>query len=118
MNLTREQQLLQQVVHEAWDNDEFRAQLVANPVETIEAFTGQKLNLPEGKTLVVRDQTDESTYFINIPAEQQMDDVELSEKELEAVAGGRGDKPHFNGIGDLMTIFKPSPFDPTPKVQL
>ncbi len=46
--------------------------------------------MPEGKTIIVKDQTDASTVYINIPAEQKMDDVELNEEQLEAVAGGRG----------------------------
>jgi hypothetical protein len=45
------------------------------------------LNLPAGKTLVVRDQTDESAVYINIPAKAEVD-AELNEEQLEAVAGG------------------------------
>ncbi len=61
---------------------------MVNPAEAIEKLTGQKLNLPQGKTLVVRDQTDETTVYINIPAKPNIEDVELNEDQLEAVAGG------------------------------
>ena len=61
---------------------------MANPAEAIEKATGHKLNLPAGKTLVVRDQTNESTVYINIPAKPNTEDVELNEDQLEAVAGG------------------------------
>lgn len=88
MEFTKEQQLLQQVVQKAWEDTAFKEELIANPVKAIEKLTGEKLDIPEGKTFVVRDQTDESTVFINIPAEQKMDDVELNEEQLEAVAGG------------------------------
>lgn len=51
------------------------------------------MNLPAGKTLVVRDQTDESTVYINIPVKLNIDDIELSEEQIEVVAGGTKDKP-------------------------
>jgi hypothetical protein len=90
MEITKSQQLLQQVVTEAWENADFKKKLIADPVNAIEELTGEKLNIPEGKTFVVKDQTDESTVYINIPAEQKMDNVELNDAQLEAVAGGKG----------------------------
>ena len=108
MEITREQQLFQQVINEAWENETFKAELMASPVVAIEKLTGEKLNIPEGKTLVVRDQTNEETVYINIPAAPDMEDVELDETQLEAVAGGAG----FGGIikyGDpqIIDIFQP-----------
>ncbi|RZS99439.1 NHLP leader peptide family RiPP precursor [Aquimarina brevivitae] len=88
MELTKEQQLFQSVIEKAWEDAAFKQELMANPVATIENLTGAKLNLAEGKTLVVRDQSDDSTLFINIPVKQEVDDVELNEEQLEAVAGG------------------------------
>lgn len=88
MEFTKEQEVFQQIVQEAWENESFKKELVSDPVTAIEKLTGEKVNIPEGKTLVVRDQTDESVVYINIPAEQNMDDVELNEEQLEAVAGG------------------------------
>ncbi len=88
MKSTQEQKLFQDVVQKAWEDADFKKELVANPVAAIEELTGVKLNLPEGKTIVVRDQTDQSTVYVNIPAQQEMDDVELSEEQLEEVAGG------------------------------
>ncbi|QVY64638.1 NHLP leader peptide family RiPP precursor [Polaribacter sp. Q13] len=89
MKITKEQQVLQQVINEAWENVDFKKKLMANPEVAIEELTGAKLNIPEGKTFVVRDQTDESTVYINIPAEQKLENVELNEEQLEAVAGGK-----------------------------
>ncbi|WBX76789.1 NHLP leader peptide family RiPP precursor [Tenacibaculum ovolyticum] len=88
MEMTQEQKLYQDVVQKAWEDVAFKEELVANPVAAIEKLTGAKLNLPEGKTIVVRDQTNESTVYINIPAEQKLEDVELNDDQLEAVAGG------------------------------
>ncbi|WP_082603419.1 NHLP leader peptide family RiPP precursor [Flavobacterium sp. Root901] len=88
MEFTQEQKLYAEIVQKAWENAEFKKELVANPLAAIEKVTGKKLNLPEGKTLVVRDQTDDSTIYINLPAKANLDDVELSDKQLETVAGG------------------------------
>lgn len=104
MAFTQEEKLFHQVVTEAWDNADFKAELVANPVAAIEKLTGQKLVLPEGKTIVVKDQTAENTVFINVPAKQEMEDAELSDAQLEVVSGGLIDDP-FGGC------FPPNPFD-------
>ena len=104
MEITKEQQIFQQVINEAWENEAFKTELMAAPVAAIEKLTGEKLHLPEGKTLVVRDQTDEATVYINIPAEEKLDDVELDEAQLEAVSGG---------VIDIKKLLRPSPFDPT-----
>lgn len=88
MEFTQEQKLYGEIVQKAWEDAQFKTDLMANPAEAIEKLTGKKLNLPQGKTLVVRDQTDESTVFVNIPAKPNTEDVELNEDQLEAVAGG------------------------------
>ena len=113
MEFTAEQKLYADIVQKAWEDANFKKALVENPVATIEAFTGQKLNLPAGKTLVVRDQTDESTVYINIPAQVDMSDVELSENQLEAVSGGKMD------LNEIVTfpgfeIFKPEEISTRP----
>ena len=112
MEFTQEQKIYAEVLQKAWENAEFKKELVANPVEAIEKLTGKKMNLPEGKTLVVRDQTDQSTVYINIPAEQKkVDDLELSDAQLEVVAGGKT----LPGVGLTVLptiIFVPSPTIP------
>ena len=100
MKITKEQKLFQEVVSKAWEDNAFKNELITNPVDAIEKLTGVKLNLAEGKTIVVRDQTDESTVYINIPAEQKMEDVELNDAQLEAVAGG------IEGDGCIINPFK------------
>ena len=88
MELTKEQKLTQQIINKAWEDDNFKRELLANPLEAIENLTGEKVVLPAGKKFIVRDQTNEETIYINIPAEQNLEDVELNEEQLEAVAGG------------------------------
>ncbi|WP_086455296.1 NHLP leader peptide family RiPP precursor [Flavobacterium sp. FPG59] len=107
MEFTQEQKLYAEIVQKAWEDASFKQELIANPVAAIEKLTGKKMNLPEGKTLVVIDQTDESTVYINIPAVQKkVDDVELNEEQLEAVAGG------IDGLGGCVPTF-PTPWIPT-----
>ncbi|KAB7725719.1 NHLP leader peptide family natural product precursor [Rudanella paleaurantiibacter] len=88
MEFTQEQKMYGEIVQKAWEDAQFMSELMASPVAAIEKLTGQKLNLPEGKTLVVRDQTDQSTVYINLPAKPNTEDLELNEEQLEAVAGG------------------------------
>ena len=88
MEFTQEQKLYGEIVQRAWEDPQFKSELMANPSEAIEKLTGRKFNLPQGKTLVVRDQTNEDTFYINIPVKPKTDDVELNEEQLEVVAGG------------------------------
>ena len=83
-----DKQVSRRIIEEAWVNDSFKKALLADPIAALEKFTGSKIELPEGTKLEVRDQTDESAVFINIPAQEQNDDIELDEEQLEAVAGG------------------------------
>ena len=76
-----------EIVQKAWEDENFKKELIANPIEAIENLTGKKLNLPKGKTLVVRDKTAEDTVYINIPAAPEVD-AELNVEQLEAASGG------------------------------
>ncbi|WP_420551236.1 NHLP leader peptide family RiPP precursor [Tenacibaculum aiptasiae] len=93
MKLTREQKLLQTIIHKAWEDNSFKKHLIENPIDAIKNLTGENVKVPEGKTIVVRDQTDSSFIYINIPAEPNMDDMELTEEQLEIVAGGGNPTP-------------------------
>ena len=88
MSNTKGQELLGALISKAWEDASFKEFLVKDPVAAIEQVTGKTLQLPEGQTIVVRDQTDESTIYINIPAKAEIDDVTLTDEQLEQVAGG------------------------------
>lgn len=86
MNL---QEVLSQVITECWSNPNFKSAFIANPQEAIQTLTGQTVVLPEGmETIQVVDESNPTTVYINIPAEPNLDNVELTEKELELVSGG------------------------------
>ncbi|MEC5171711.1 NHLP leader peptide family RiPP precursor [Chryseobacterium nepalense] len=123
MEFTQEQKFYAQIVQKAWESAEFKNDLMANPIEAIEKLTGQKLNLPEGKTLVVRDQSDESVVYVNIPAApKNSEDLELTEAELEAVSGGGTIVTTISTPTIVPTIIVltvvPSPTFPTKDIQL
>ncbi len=88
MEFSQEQRTYAEIVQKAWDDADFKKELTANPVSAIEKLTGNKFSTSTGKTLVVTDQSDESRVYINIPTKPNMDNLELSEEELELVAGG------------------------------
>lgn len=76
------------LISKCWEDDSFRKELVNSPVRAIEKFTGKTFVLPEGMQLVVTDQTDTEHVYINIPAQPDFDSLELTDEQLEAVAGG------------------------------
>jgi len=82
------EQVLSQVIAKCWQDDSFKSRLVNAPIDAIRELD-PSFSIPEGKTLVVRDQTNESTLYINIPPVADVSDVEMTEAELEVVAGGR-----------------------------
>lgn len=87
MEFTQEQKMYAEIIQKAWEDKQVKEELVNNPIEAIENLTGKKINIPADKKIVVRDQTDESVFYINIPAKPS-DDIELNDDQLEMVAGG------------------------------
>jgi len=59
-----------------------------DPVSVIESGTGIKMNVPSNYKVVVVDQTDSNTVHINIPTKSDISDVELTDDQMESVAGG------------------------------
>ncbi|SHH76965.1 NHLP leader peptide family RiPP precursor [Flavobacterium defluvii] len=88
MEQKKEEEVLRLVISKAWEDANFRKSLIADPINAIENLTGAKIVLPEGKTLIVNDQTDKSKVYMNIPSEPNIEDIELTEDQLETIAGG------------------------------
>ena len=94
MKVTKKQiekghELQKQLVSKAWESASFKEQLVNNPNEAIANFTG-KPDAEIKTTIVVEDQTDVNTIYLNIPARPNLSNVELelTEEQLEMVSGG------------------------------
>lgn len=95
MEFTKEQEVLQQVMTEAWSNPAFKQELITNPQEAVQRLTGQSFSIPEGKTLEVVDQSNADKVYLNIPPQPNFDNVELTDEQLEVVAGGEYHVLHF-----------------------
>ena len=105
MEQRKEEEVLRLVISKAWEDINFRKSLIDDPINAIESLTGAKVVLPEGKELVINDQTDKSKIYVNIPSEPNIDDVELSEDQLEIIAGG-GQTVWSDLVKSLFPTFK------------
>ncbi len=88
MELSKEQKLAQTIINKAWDDPSFKEELIASPMEAIKKATGETLDLPEGISLQVDDESDESAFYVHIRPKPDYENMELTDEELEQVAGG------------------------------
>lgn len=86
--LKKSQKLVEALISKAWNDSSFKEQLVNNPKETILKEAGVSFN--EESMVIVEDQTDIGVVYLNIPRKLNFDDLELSDDDLEKVAGGSG----------------------------
>jgi class IIb bacteriocin, lactobin A/cerein 7B family len=82
------QQLLAILTQKSWESPTFKEQLINNPVAAIGLATGKDVSFLNDKKIIVEDQTDSDVIYINIPAQPNLDDMQLTEEELEMIAGG------------------------------
>ena len=78
-------QIESQLIAKAWEDEAFKNELMTSPRTVLERELG--LAIPEGVNVKVLDESDNSLYLV-IP--RNPDAEELSDLELEAVAGGKG----------------------------
>lgn len=88
MQFSKEQATIHRVITEAWGNPDFKQRLIENPVMAIKALTGCDIEVPNGKTLSVFDQSDKNMVCLNIPQQPSFDDEELTTGQIDAVTGG------------------------------
>ncbi|AEE48586.1 NHLP leader peptide family RiPP precursor [Haliscomenobacter hydrossis] len=91
-------QFLGLLTQKAWESSEFKNLLINDPKAAIEQATGRELPFLDDKKIVVTDQTDTSTIYINIPAQPSFDELELTEEQLELVAGGATPLAYAAGV--------------------
>ena len=70
------------IIAKAWRDPAFKAELIANPAAALQA---EGIEVPEGMTVTVVENTDKQFHLVLPPVHSD----ELSEDDLEAVAGGR-----------------------------
>jgi hypothetical protein len=107
MELTKNHEGLQKAVMTAWEDTEFKKELLANPAKAIESLTGEKFVIPSGKEFVIidstddfKDSTDESKIYYKFPTKESIMEVELTDEQLEMVAGGAATFPTIRTIRD------------------
>ncbi len=91
MLLQERAKIVETIITRAWADESFKAQLLENPGKALEAVFGTKL--PPSISVKAVEETAETRYLV-IPYRPKAGD-ELSNEELEAVAGGGSN----SGIG-------------------
>ncbi|WP_298511876.1 hypothetical protein [uncultured Kordia sp.] len=85
--LKNAESFLADITQKAQNDKEFKSDLISNPVKVFKEKYG--LTVKPDLHCVVEDQSDDSIIYLNIPRPFDHDDsVELTEEQLEKVAGG------------------------------
>ena len=84
----RTKKFYEEIITKAWEDDNFKDLLVSNPEAAISEFVGKDVSFPEGTKFEVNDQTNDDVIYINIPHRPDTSEVELTDEQLELVAGG------------------------------
>lgn len=80
----------------AMEDSNFKKEILSSPHEALRSL-GFEIETTADVTLEVVDQTDPNTIFINIPAAPIGGDMELTDAQLEVVAGGANSGGQNNG---------------------
>lgn len=86
--LNKGQDIYNKIIAKAWDDNNFKNELLSDPKIAIEKFTGKNSHFPDNTSIVVEDQSDSSVIYLNIPRQINLDDFELTEEQLELASGG------------------------------
>jgi hypothetical protein len=73
------------IIARAWSDEDFKARFLADPKAMFEEHLGTKL--PESLVMTAHEETADALHFV-ILAKPQIDLDELSDEDLEKVAGG------------------------------
>ena len=84
--MNQRQQLEQQLIEKAMKDESFRKQLIENPGAAIEAVLERKI--PESIKINVLEEDANTVYLILPQVSNQSSEMELTDAELNAVAGG------------------------------
>jgi len=78
--------LLNKLVTKSFESSSFKNELLTNPYTAIESVYG--ISISKEVNIVVEDQSNPEYIYFNIPAKPNMDEIELTDEQLEMVSGG------------------------------
>jgi hypothetical protein len=73
------------IFERCYQDEAFKQEFMSNPVEVLQRYSEEPIDT-RGYKVVVTDQSDPSVININIPINEE--DLQLTEEQLEHVAGG------------------------------
>ena len=90
MNQEVQNDQINKILTKCWADANFKQQLLADPAAVLKA---EGVEIPAGYTVRVLENTDKVINYVLPPNPN----AELSDSELESVAGGKSDYPHPSG---------------------
>lgn len=82
------QDVISTALIKAWEDEQFKEELIASPIETIERLTGERLSFKEKIKITAFETTNPESFELELPADPPFINMELNEEELEMVTGG------------------------------
>ena len=79
--MSKNESVFAKIIAKAWRDPAFKAELIANPAAALKA---EGIDVPAGMAVTVLENTDKQFHLVLPPVPSD----ELSEDDLEAVAGG------------------------------
>ena len=79
---------IKQIIEKTSSDSSFKKRLIDSPKLGIEELIGREFEIPISYKILVEDQSNSDTIYLNIPRMPKTSDFELSEEELEKVSGG------------------------------
>ena len=92
MNKEEQGKKMSQLIAKCWADEGFKRKLLADPAATLKA---EGVALPAGLSVKAVENTDKVFHLV-IPAKP----TDLSDKDLEKVAGGQGDFQRWRAVAD------------------
>ena len=84
----RGQEILDTIIRKSWEDEGFKQELITNPKMAISRLKGKNFKLNSDFEVIVEDQSNDTTIYLNIPAKPNLDELELTEEQLAIVSGG------------------------------
>jgi lactobin A/cerein 7B family class IIb bacteriocin len=96
MTLSSQNELISELIQKSWTDISFKENFIKEPLQVIKKHSDQNIDTSKKIKIIVNDQTDPEVIFFNIPRKLKIEDLELSDKDLEKVSGG------WNPVGLLL----------------